>query len=127
MRRVFGTTNPSLLWLGAALLLWGTGESMFFIFQPIYLSQLGANPVQIGTILGAAGVAMLSAHIPAGYLADRIGRRPLLFASWLLGLLSAWMMALAQELPLFIAGLLVYSFTTFVTAPMNSYITAARG
>src|SRR5258708_6083323 len=102
MRRL-GLIDPSLLWLTSAPFVWGIGEGMFMIFEPIYLSQLGANPLQIGTILGAAGVAMLAAHIPAGYLADRIGRRPLLFASWILGLIATWMMALAQALPLFVA------------------------
>ena len=45
--------NRSLRWLGAALFLWGLGESMFLLFQPIYLQQLGAGPIQIGVILGA--------------------------------------------------------------------------
>lgn len=115
------------MWLSASLFLWGIGEGMFLIFQPIYLSQLGADPVQIGAILSAAGIAMVVAHVPAGYLSDRFGRRPLLFASWILGLISTWMMALAQSLPLFVAGLVIYSFTAFVAAPLNSYVTAARG
>ena len=119
--------DPSLLWLSSSLFLWGIGEGMFLIFQPIYLSQLGADPLQIGGILSVAGLAMVVSHIPAGYLSDRFGRRPLLFASWILGLISTWMMALAGSLPFFIAGLVLYSFTAFVTAPMNSYVTAARG
>jgi hypothetical protein len=48
--------NRSLLWLGASMFLWGLGESMFLLFQPIYLQQLGADPIQIGVILGAVGV-----------------------------------------------------------------------
>jgi predicted MFS family arabinose efflux permease len=119
--------NPSLLWLAAALFTWGIGEGMFFYFQPIYLAQLGANPVQIGAILGAAGIAMMLAHIPAGALTDKIGARPLLRSAWLLGLLAAWLMAAAQSLPLFIAGMLLYGFTAFVAAPLNTYVTAARG
>jgi predicted MFS family arabinose efflux permease len=119
--------NPSLLWLAAALFTWGIGESMFFMFQPIYLSQLGADPVKIGYILGAAGFGMMLAHIPAGYLADRIGRRPLLITAWLTAVSATWLMALAPNLPIFVAGLLLYWFTGFVSSPLNSYITAARG
>ncbi len=70
---------------------------------------------------------MMVAHIPAGYLADRIGRKPLLVAAWVAGLLAAWIMALARTLPVFVTGMLFYGFTAFVSAPMNSYVTSARG
>jgi len=119
--------NPSLLWLAAALFTWGIGEGMFFYFQPIYLAQLGANPVQIGAILGAAGVAMMLAHIPAGALTDKIGARPLLRAAWITGVIASALMAAANKLPLFIVGLLLYGFTAFVAAPLNAYVTTARG
>ncbi len=100
---------------------------MFYMFQPFYLTQLGANPVSIGYILGASGFAMMIAHIPAGYLSDRIGRRPMLISAWIIGISAAWTMALARSLPVFVAGLLLYGFTAFVTSPLNSYVTAARG
>ena len=119
--------NSSLIWLALALFTWGIGEGMFYLFQPIYLSQLGANPVTIGYILGAAGIAMMLAHIPAGYLADRLGRRPLLITAWLIGIAATWTMALAPSLPLFVFGLLLYGLTAFVSSPLNSYVTAARG
>ena len=119
--------NRSILWLMAAVLSWGVGEGMFFIFQPIYLSQLGADPLQIGYILGAAGIAMSVAHIPAGYLADRFGSRPLLRIAWLFGTVATWIMALAPNLAFFIAGLLLYGLTAFVASPLSSYVTSMRG
>jgi MFS family permease len=119
--------SPDLIMLAISLMIWGVGEGMFFIFQPLYLQQLGANPITIGAILGAAGVAMAIAHIPAGHLADRIGRKPLLLAAWIIAMLSTWVMALAPSLTLFVAGMLVYNLTAFVSSPLNSYVTAARG
>jgi len=83
--------------------------------------------VLIGAIIGGYGAAMASAHIPAGYLADRIGRRPMLWISWFAGLLATTIMAAARTLPIFIVGMLVYGFTAFVISPLNSYVTAARG
>jgi MFS family permease len=106
---------------------WGVGEGMFFFFQPLYLQKLGASPVEIGAIFGGVGVSMTLAHIPAGYLADRIGRKPVLIAGWLIGLGSAWIMALAPSLLIFTIGLLTFSTTIFILAPLNSYVTAARG
>lgn len=116
-----------LILLSASLFTWGLGEGMFAYFQPIYLQQLGANTMQIAVVFSLFGVAMMLAHIPAGYLADKIGRKPLLVAAWVAGVVAAFMMALARTLPLFVAGLLFYGFTAFVSAPLNSYITSARG
>ena len=119
--------NRSLLWLGISLFMWGLGESMFLLFQPIYLQQLGADPIQIGVILGAFGAVMMFTHIPAGHLSDRIGRRPLLIAAWVIGIAAALLMGVARTLPVFIVGLLIYGFTAFVASPLDSYVTKARG
>lgn len=119
--------NRSLLWLGAALFLWGVGESMFLLFQPVYLQDLGASPIGIGAILGAFGAAMTLTHIPAGHISDKLGRRPMLIAAWVVGVLATGLMALARTLPAFVAGLLLYGLTAFVASPLDSYTTAARG
>jgi len=119
--------NRSLLWLAGALFLWGIGESMFLLFQPVYLQELGASPIEIGVILGAFGAAMTLTHVPAGHLSDRLGRRPMLIAAWLVGFLATILMALALNLTIFVAGLLLYGLTAFVASPLDSYTTAARG
>jgi MFS family permease len=111
----------------AALLTWGVGEGMFLIFVPVYLEQLGANPLMIGSIFSGFGLMMLSAHIPAGYLADKVGRKPMLIAAWVIGAIAAWMMALASSMWPFVVGYLLYGLTAFVSAPLQSYVTAARG
>ena len=119
--------SRDLIFLATALGTWGLGESMSLYFQSLYLEKLGADPVRIGFILGAASIAMTIVHIPAGYLADRIGRRPLIWASWGLGTTATAIMGLARSLEGFTVGLLLYGVTMFVMAPMNSYVTAARG
>ena len=120
--------NRSLLFIALALLLWGLGEGMFFNFVPIYLDrQFTLSEYQIGLVLGAFGFSMAITHIPAGRLADRMGRQPLLVAAWLLGLVSTLVMGLALALPLFLVGLFCYGLTAFVSSPLSSYVTAARG
>jgi MFS family permease len=116
-----------LILVGIAMFAWGIGEGMFIFFQPIYLEELGADPIMIGTILGGFGMAMTLSHIPAGFLADRIGRKPLMLAAWVIGTISCWAMALAGSLSLFTIGLVVYGTTMFVMSPLQSYLTAARG
>lgn len=120
--------NRSLFFIAAALLLWGFGEGMFFNFVPIYLdNQFLLSKYQIGLILGAFGFSMAITHIPAGRLADRIGRRPLLIVAWVLGLVATLIMGFALTLPFFLVGLFAYGLTAFVASPLSSYVTAARG
>jgi DHA1 family multidrug resistance protein-like MFS transporter len=119
--------SRDLIFLALSLFTWGIGESAYFYFQPLYLQELGASPIVIGTILGGVGVAMTIAHIPAGYLADRFGRRALMWTAWGIGVISGWIMAVAKSLPVFTVGILLYGITAFVVSPMNSYATAARG
>jgi MFS family permease len=116
-----------LLLVSIALMTWGIGEGMFLLFQPLYLQELGANPVMIGSIMSIIGIAMSVAHLPAGYLADRFGRRPLMLSAWFLGSTAAWIMALSPSLPIFVLGSALYGLTSFVMVPLNSYVTAARG
>ncbi len=115
-----------LLLVLVSLTTWGIGESAFYFFQPLYLQELGASPLAIGGILGAMGLAMTVVHIPAGILADRIGRRQLMWASWGMGVIASGIMAAARSLMVFACGMILYSLTAFVIAPLNSYTTAAR-
>jgi MFS family permease len=116
-----------LLIMAISLFAWGVGEGMFLYFQPLYLQKWGANPVEIGAILSLMGIAMAVAQAPAGYLADRVGSRPVMWSSWVLGTLAACIMALANSLTVFVIGMFTYGLTSFVVAPMNSYITSVRG
>ena len=113
--------------VSASMLTWGIGEGMFFIFQPLYIQQLGADPILIGVILGINGLVMSLSQIPAGYLADKVGRRPMMWFSWMCGLVAAWVMGLAPSLGFFVVGLLLYGLTSSVMAPLNTYIQGARG
>jgi MFS family permease len=113
--------------VAASMFIWGIGEGMFFYFQPLYLVELGADPLVIGAILGANGLAMMLVQAPVGYLSDRFGRRKFLWVSWFLGAAATAVMAAAVSLPVFVIGMLMYGLTYFVMSPLNSYVTAARG
>jgi MFS family permease len=107
--------------------IWGLGEGLFIYFLPLALQRWNSDAVQIGAVLSMSGATMAVVQVPAGYLSDRFGTRPLIFASLLLGITSAIVMAAARSLPLFVAGLLAYGCTSFISAPVNSYVTSLRG
>lgn len=107
--------------------IWGLGEGLFIFFLPLALQRWNSDAVQIGAVLSMIGVTMAVVQVPAGYFSDRFGPRPVIFASLLLGIASAIVMAAARSLPFFVAGLLAYGCTSFISAPMNSYVTSLRG
>ena len=79
-----------------ALLLWGFGEGLFLHIQPLYIEQLGANPVQIGGLLSAMSVVMALAYLPAGALADRLPRKWLMLGGRALGTIATVLIGLAR-------------------------------
>ncbi|MCC7360370.1 MAG: MFS transporter [Anaerolineales bacterium] len=113
--------------LALALFTWGLGEGLFIYIQSLYLSELGADPQTIGGVLAAAALAAGLAHVPAGMLADRLGRKPLLLAGWMVAFGSGAVMFVARDLAVFVPALVAYNFTTFIIAPLNAYAAAARG
>jgi MFS family permease len=106
--------------------LWGIGEGLYSFFQPIYLSELGASPILIGTIIGIAGVAMTIMQVPAGYLGQRFGNRNIMIVGWVIGIAAVGCMALARSLTVFAIGMVLYGFSAF-QGPVTSYIISVRG
>jgi MFS family permease len=119
--------NRNLLLVSFSLFTWGLGESFFFYFQPLYLQQWGASSIEIGGVLGGVGVVLALSQIPTGLLTDRFGPKKLMWASWIIGVIAAWMMVFSPSLQFFIVAYLFYGLTGFGIIPMNAYITNVRG
>jgi MFS family permease len=114
------------IFLSISFFLWGMGEGLFSFFQPIYLRELGASPVLIGTIIGAVGVAMTIIQVPAGYLGHRFGNRNIMITGWVIGVIAILFMALAKSLTAFSVAMILYGLSAF-QGPVTSYIISARG
>jgi MFS family permease len=123
---IFGIQRD-LAVLSLSTLLWGLGEGMFIYFYPLSLQRWDMDTVQIGVVLSMLGGVMALVQVPAGYLSDRFGPRPLVRAALVLGVITALVMGVAHTMPVFILGLVGYTLTSFIGAPLNSYITAMRG
>jgi MFS family permease len=74
------------------------GFSLFFPFLTIYLVQeMGASAAQAGLVIAAYSLFSTVSGIAGGWLADRIGRRPVLIGSISLTALLVVSMALVSE------------------------------
>ncbi|MFN2581195.1 MAG: MFS transporter [Candidatus Dormibacteria bacterium] len=80
MRRF--SVNPSpVFWLLAGQLVMFTGIAALFPIAPLYIAHRGGNSVAIAIFVAGPLAANMLAQVPAGRLADRIGRRPLLIGT----------------------------------------------
>jgi MFS family permease len=67
-------SRPARMYLGAEFLMW-TAHGIFSVLFNLYLVEAGASEVLVGRAIAASAVGMVVAALPAGWLADRWGRR----------------------------------------------------
>jgi len=119
--------NRNVKLMTLAIFLWGAGDGLFFYIQPLYIEELGANPAQIGGLLSLMGLVTGLAFIPAGYLADRLPRKPLLLGGWVCGSVSMLICGLAQDWRGLIPGLVLYGLSAYCMPVVNAYLATAAG
>ena len=69
--------------------------------------ERGLSLAQIGVVLSMQGFVVLGLELPTGGFADALGRRPLLVAATVVGLVSAALFVLAQTFLAFIVAVLL--------------------
>lgn len=113
--------------LSLSLFLWALGEGLFIFILPIYMTDLGATPEQIGQIISIGAVAMAVSLLPAGWAADRFGPKSGLVSGWIFGIFSGVFFAISHDIPVFLIGWILYRVTAWVLPAISSYTTNARG
>jgi DHA1 family multidrug resistance protein-like MFS transporter len=90
----------------AAVFVSGTGIGSLLPILPLFLRERGASYSLVGVIVGAALAAQAVGQWPAGWLAERIGRREMM----VVGLLIAAAGSLMFLLPLSVEWLVIVRF-----------------
>ncbi len=90
--------------------------------RPLYVTELGGNPVQVGQVLGVMGLAPLLVMLPVGRLADRFGPRVLMLIGWWLGAVATVFLALAPDWRWLIPGFFFYYLSGFAIPAINAYV-----
>jgi MFS family permease len=98
--------RTALYGIVAAVFVSGTGIGSLLPILPLFLRERGASYSFVGVIVGAALVAQAAGQWPAGWLAERVGRREMMVA----GLLVAAAASLMFLLPLPVEWLVVVRF-----------------
>lgn len=98
LRRLSAEFPRVVLVLAAGDLVASFGFSLFFPFLTIYLvQQLGASAAQAGLVVAAYSLCSIGSGVAGGWLADRLGRRPVLIVSSASTALLVTSMALVTE------------------------------
>ncbi len=100
------STRTALWGIIAAVFIVGTGVGSVLPVLPLYLRERGGSYTVVGIVVGANLVAQFLGQYPAGWLSDRVGRRPLMVG----GLVLAGAAIAAFALPLSIPWLIALRF-----------------
>ncbi|MBV8528971.1 MAG: MFS transporter [Candidatus Dormibacteraeota bacterium] len=68
----------AVFWLLSGQLIMFTGIAALFPIAPLYVAHRGGNSIAIAAFVAGPLIANTLVQVPAGHLADRFGRRPLL-------------------------------------------------
>ncbi len=119
----FVVINRDLGLIYLSIFLWGLGSYLYFYLQPLYITQLGASPQQVGLALGLGSFIVTFLYAPIGLWADRYGRKQIVLLGWSLGTLATFAMTLAPDWRWFTPALAVYALSNFAVAVLYGYIT----
>lgn len=85
---------------------------------PLQLNrEFGLEVAELGTLFTALGVVGIVLIGPAGWAADRLGKKVIIVPTALLAAVGIGLVAVADSLTLFIAGLSISAFGTSISGP----------
>jgi MFS family permease len=123
VRSAIGTVlrdRDQMLIVGSSVVASGArGLGVLNLFVPLYLARvLGLDTTTVALMLTALLVGSVPAPIVAGWLSDRVGRKPVVLAVYAGGAVALVLFVLAgDDLPLLWLGVLLLSAFSFVESP----------
>ena len=120
--RPYQMMGPAARRLSLAVFLWGLSEGLWMYIRPLYVSELGGNPAQIGQVLAISGLAPVLFMLPAGRLSDLIGPRKLMIVGWWIGTLATVLLACAPDWTWLAPAFFLYSVSASAIPAMNAYV-----
>ncbi len=119
-----GRENGTTFW---TILLLEASFASYFIFLPLYVAELGANPGQVGLIMGAWGGLRLLFLGPSGILVDRFPAVPLIVITRALGVCGLLLAAALRVWWLLPIPLLLTGAANIAFPAISSSIASAAG
>ena len=116
-------TDRNLQLLFGSLFFWSFGIGLYDSLLPIYARQLGASPIQLGTLFTLRHLALAAGFLVGWAVADRLSPRVVIGASWISSTPVPLLLAAAPSYAWLLPGLLLYEFAYFGLPAVHAYIT----
>lgn len=117
MLKRLANLDPDLRLIFLSTFFWGFGLYLYIFLQPLFVTQLGATPAQVGATLGVGSFVAAILYAPIGLWADRRGSKGVIVTGWVIGALSGFAMAFAPDWRWFIPAIALYTFS--LTLPVR--------
>src|SRR3989442_2965315 len=113
-----------LRFLFFSLFLWTFGLGIYNYVWSLYLTQLNANPEQVGLVSSIGYFAAAISMIPGGILANKYDNRTLLIIGWAMSIPVPIIFYLSRTWSDVIPGLIIFQLSAFNLPAMNAFIGA---
>jgi MFS family permease len=107
-----------------SLFLWTFGLGVYNYVWSLYLTQLNANPEQVGLVYSIGFFAAAVSMIPGGILANKYDNRTLLIIGWAMSIPVPIMFYFSRTWSDVIPGLILFQLSAFNLPAMNAFIGA---
>ena len=119
-----GNIRVSLVLLGLALLIVNLGFGMFTPILPQYANLLGIDAAALSYVYSLYNVALIVCLIPAGIMADRLGRVKTIVIGMILFAVSSLMLAFVKDLVQFAVARTIEGVGSALSIPAVFALTA---
>jgi len=116
-------TDRNLQLTFGSLFFWSFGIGLYDSLIPIYARQLGASPIELGTLFTLRHLALAAGFLTGWLVADRFNQRLVIGASWIASTPVPLLLAAAPSYGWLLPGLLLYEFGYFGLPAVHAYIT----
>lgn len=99
-----GQRRETLLWICILIAVNQFGFGSIVPVTPLYADSFGVSDAAVGLTIAVYGLARFATSVPAGRIADSLGRRPLLAMGGVITVLGNALCAFAPDYPTFLIG-----------------------
>lgn len=108
-----------------AHMFWGAGFAVQATLWTLFIRSLGANPQQIGIVVGGAAIVRTILAVPAGSLVDRVSPKPIILVASILPVAGTLIFIAATEWWHALAGALLLEMVGLSFPALSAYIATA--